>query len=577
MIKKPEKKILLMGNPNVGKSAIFSRLTGARVTISNYPGTTVGFSQGYMKLDEDNMAVVIDVPGVYHLEPACRADEVTCEMLEEGDLVVNIVDATNLERNLFLTLELRERGRPMVVALNMWDETRHKGIEIDVEKLEKELGVPVVPTCGITGFGIKELVEQLRVAEKRDFAPLARDQKWEEIGKTVELSQTLHHHHHTFLERIEDLSTRPATGLPIAALVIYVSFMIVRSIGEGLIRYVLDPLFNDLWTPLMMKFSALLGGGGLIHDILIGRLVGGGIVYRESFGLLTTGLYVPIAAVLPYIVSFYLVLGILEDFGYLPRLATLVDNLMHRLGLHGYAIVPMILGLGCNVPGAMALRLMENRREKFIAATLMAVAVPCMAQIAMIVGLVGERGGRYVAMIFGILFAILIIKGLIMNRVLKGKSPEILWEIPPYRLPQPAAVIKKLWMRVSNFLREAVPYVLLGVFIVNILYMIGIFDLMSKVFSPVLSGLWGLPKDTISAMLIGFLRKDVAVGMLAPLGLSTKQLVIACTILAVYFPCMATFVVMLRELGAKDMAKSAGIMIFTALLVGTILNFALRF
>ncbi|MGB2599343.1 MAG: ferrous iron transporter B [Candidatus Omnitrophota bacterium] len=569
------KKILLMGNPNVGKSAIFSRLTGARVTISNYPGTTVGFTQGYMKLGESEIDVVIDVPGVYNLEPLCKADEVAVEMLDEGDMVINIVDATNLERNLFLTLELRERNVPMIVALNMWDETRHKGITIDIEKLEKELGVPVVPTCGITGVGIKELVERLKTEKKTGIKPLDRDQKWEEIGRIVDLAQELHHHHHTFLQRLEDVSTRPITGLPIAVLVIYLSFSVIRFIGEGLIGYVFEPLFERFWLPIMERFSLALGSGGFIHDIFVGKLVEGQVVFRESFGLLTTGLYVPIAAVLPYILSFYLVLGILEDFGYLPRLATQVDNLMHRLGLHGYAIVPMILGLGCNVPGAMALRLMESRREKFIAATLMAVAVPCMAQIAMIVGLVGERGGGYVAIIFGTLLAVLIIKGLLMNRFLKGKSPEILWEIPPYRLPQPLAVVKKLWMRVSEFLKEAVPYVLLGVLAVNLLYILGVFDLLSRLFAPVLSGLWGLPKETISALLIGFLRKDVAVGMLAPLNLSTKQLVIACTVLAIYFPCMATFIIMVRELGAKDMAKAASIMIFVALVVGTIMNLVL--
>ena len=569
------KKILLMGNPNVGKSVIFSRLTGARVTISNYPGTTVGFSQGNMKLSGEERGVLIDVPGVYNLEPACKADKVALEMLEHGDIVVNIVDATNLERNLFLTLELRERKVPVVVALNMWDETRHKGIEIDCKKLEKELGVPVIPTCGITGEGTKDLVEAIRHARKKSFDILNKDQKWEEIGRIVNTAQVLHHHHHTFLERLEDISTRPLTGLPIAVLVIVVGFLVIRSIAEGLIGYLLEPLFKGFWLPLVARLSALLGGGGIFHDMLIGKLIDGQLDLGMSFGLLTTGLYVPFVAVLPYILSFYLVLGILEDFGYLPRLATQVDNLFHRLGLHGYAIIPMILGLGCNVPGAMALRLLETRREKFIAATLMGVAVPCMAQIAMIVGLVGQRGGQYVAAIFGILLAILIIKGLLMNRLIKGASPEVLWEIPPYRLPQPKAVIKKLWMRVSEFLKEAVPYVLLGIFIVNLLYLLGVIRLMSRFFAPVVTGLWGLPVETISAMLIGFLRKDVAVGMLGPLALTTKQLVVACTVLTVYFPCAATFMVMARELGARDMAKAAGLMMSTAIIVGTLLNLIL--
>jgi ferrous iron transport protein B len=568
-----DKKVLLMGNPNVGKSVIFSRLTGARVAVSNYPGTTVGFTHGEMKFGAEEVALLIDVPGVYNLHALSRAEEVAVEMLEENDnVVINVVDATNLERNLFLTLELKERGIPVVVALNMWDETRHKGIEIDIAKLEQELGLPVVSTCGLTGEGIKDLVERLTTVEAKDFPKLHKDQKWEEIGRILDVSQKLHHHHHTLLERLEDISTRPLTGLPIAAFVLYVSFRAVVFMGEGMINYVMDPLFDKVWWPFVTKISEHLGKSGVIHDILIGKLVAGDVDFGLSFGLLTAGLYVPLVAVLPYIISFYLVLGILEDLGYLPRLATQVDNLMHQLGLHGYAIVPFIMGLGCNVPGAMALRLMEGRREKFIAATLMAIAVPCMAQIAMIVGLVGSRGGEYVALIFGVLFAVLVIKGLILNRLMKGRSPEILWEIPPYRMPRPIAVIKKLWMRVSGFLMEAIPFVLLGVFIVNILYISGIFDWLANIFAPILNGLWSLPKETISAMIIGFLRKDVAVGMLRPMGLTTKQLVIACTVLALYFPCLATFIVMMRELGIKDMLKSVGLMLLTAVVVGGLMN-----
>jgi len=564
--------ILLMGNPNVGKSVIFSRLTGVKVSISNYPGTTVGFSQGEMIIPSGEVATVIDVPGVYSLDPVSKADEVAVEMFEKGDIIVNVLDATNLERNLFLALELREKGVPMVVALNIWDEARHKGIEIDVGKLEKELGVPVVPTCAITGAGIKELVEHLGSLRSKTFHPLDRDRKWEEIGRITGISQKIHHHHHTFLERMEDISTRPLTGFPIAVGVIYLSFMAVRAVGEGLINFVFDPLFENFWLPVMNRLSGIMGGAGFAHDMLIGKLIDGRIDFGQSFGLLTTGLYVPLAAVLPYIASFYLILGILEDLGYLPRLATQVDNLMHHLGLHGYAIVPFILGLGCNVPGAMALRLMENRREKFIAATLMATAVPCVAQVAMIVGLVGERGGGYLGIVFGTLLIVFVVKGLILNRVMKGRSPEILWEIPPYRIPRPAAVLKKLWMRVSGFLTEAVPYVLAGVFVINVLYFFGVFDIFANFFAPVLNKLWGLPKETISAMLIGFFRKDVAVGMLAPLGLTNGQLVIACTVLAIYFPCIATFIVMARELGIKDMLKAACLMLFTAIVVGAVMN-----
>ncbi len=564
-------KILLMGNPNVGKSAIFSRLTGAKVMISNYPGTTVEFSQGRMKIGDENV-MIIDVPGTYTLEPTCKAEDVACRMLQEGGLVINIVDATNLERNLHLTLQLIEKGISVVVALNMWDDTKHRGIHIDVKKIEEHLGVPVIPTCGLTGEGIKELIDRLPEAKVINLPVSSDSQKWEKIGKTVEEVQRLTHRHHTLLEILEDLSIKPLTGLPIAMGVIYCAFWIVRFIGENLIGYIFQPLFTQLWLPLMMKLSVLLREGTFLHHIVIGNLIDGKIDFGQSFGILTTGLFLPIAMILPYIFSFYLILGVLEDLGYLPRLAVLADNLMHHLGLHGYAIIPFILGLGCNVPGALATRVLEERREKFIAATLMAIAIPCMAQIAMIVGIVGQRGGKYVAIVFGTLFFLLIIKGLILNKILKGVSPEILVEIPPYRMPQATAVIKKLWMRLSGFLKEALPFVLLGVFFVNIIYALKVIDFFTYIFSPILTNLWGLPQEAIGALIVGFLRKDVAVGMLGPLNLTTKQLVIGSTILAVYFPCIATFVVLIRELGVKDMLKATLIMVVVALSVGTMLN-----
>jgi ferrous iron transport protein B len=325
----------------------------------------------------------------------------------------------------------------------------------------------------------------------------------------------------------------------------------------------------------MTSLSASLSDQTFLHHIFIGNLIDGQIDFGQSFGLLTTGLFVPIGIVLPYIVSFYLVLGILEDFGYLPRLAVLVDNFMHHLGLHGYAIIPFILGLGCNVPGALATRLLEERREKFIAVTLMAIAIPCMAQVAMIIGLVGQRGAQYVVIVFSTLFILLVVKGLILNKILKGVSPEILVEIPPYRIPQLKAVLKKLWMRLFGFIYEALPFVFVGILFINILYALKIMDFFSDLFSPVLTGLWGLPKEAVSALVIGFLRKDVAVGMLGPLNLTDKQLVIGSTILAVYFPCIATYVNIARELGLKDLLKTTSIMILVALLTGALLNLIL--
>ena len=563
-----------MGNPNVGKSVVFSRLTGVQVIASNYPGTTVGYTRGSMKLGEETIEV-IDVPGTYTLEPTSEAEEVALKMLEDGDIVINVIDATNLERNLNLTLQLLEKGIPMVVALNMWDDVGHRGIHIDLERLRGLLGVPLIPTVAVTGQGIKELAENIPRAGSPQSLPRSHDERWAAIGNIIEQVQQVTHRHHTWLERLEDASVRPLAGGLIAAVILAGTFFLIRFIGESLIGYVLDPLFQTLWTPVILKLSGLLGGSGLLHTTLIGNIASGEINYVESFGLLTTGLYVPLAMVLPYIFSFYLALGLLEDIGYLPRLAILMDTIMHRLGLHGYAIIPTLLGLGCNVPAVLATRILESKRERFIAATLISIAVPCAALQAMVFGLVGEHGFHYVAIVFGTLLVVWIILGFIINRLAKGFSPELLIEIPPYRLPLWRTVLQKLWMRVYGFLKEAVPIILAAVLVINILYALGVFDAIANFTAPVVTGLLGLPKEAVVALVIGFLRKDVAVGMLAPLALTAEQLVVGCVVLAMFFPCIATFVVLLRELGVTGMLKSAGIMIATALLVGGLLNLIL--
>lgn len=567
-------KILLLGNPNVGKSAFFHRLTGVRVVASNYPGTTVGYTKGYLKLgDETNE--VIDVPGTYTLEPLSKAEEVATDMLKDGDLVINVIDSTNLERNLFLTLQLMEKGIPMLIALNMWDETKHKGIQIDIEKLESLLGVPVVPTTAITGVGIKKLAGRISEAATPTASSRSHDELWAEVGRIVEQIQQVSHHHHTWLEHLGDASIKPLPGIPIAAAVLFASFWLIRFIGESLIGYVFEPIFNNLWAPLMMRLSDLLGSGGFLHNILVGELIGGEIDFTQSFGILTTGLFIPLGAVLPYVVAFYLVLGFLEDLGYLPRVAVLLDTIMHRMGIHGYAIIPTLLGLGCNVPGIMATRILESKRERFIVATLISIAVPCAALQAMVIGLVGGVGWQYVAIVYATLFVVWLALGLILNLAVKGFSPELLIEIPPYRLPPPRILATKLWMRIRGFLREAIPIVMLGILVVTILYALNVFDYIADFASPVVSGLFGLPEEAASAISIGFLRKDMAVGMLGGLSLTPSQLVVGSVVLAMFFPCIASFTVLFKELGLKRMLASTGIMLVVSLIVGSALNLIL--
>ena len=560
------KKIILMGNPNVGKSVVFSRLSGANVIASNYPGTTVDFSKGKMRIEGEAFEI-IDAPGTYSLEPTNKAEEVSSRILKEADIILNVLDATNLERNLYLTLELLEKDTPIIIVLNLWDEAKHLGIHIDEKKLEKLIGVPVVTTVALTGEGIKNLVSRIKEAKSNEkIKPTSDEGRWIEIGSIIKQVEQVEHRHHSFRDIISDLTIKPVTGIPIAFGIIFFAFWFVRFIGEALINFVFDPIFNDLYRPVLYQLSDVLGPG-FLNNLLLGDF-GPEVEFIESLGALTTGIYVPFAAVLPYIISFYFTLSLLEDIGYLPRLATLVDKVFHKLGMHGHGIVPLFLGLGCNVPGALSTRTLESRKQRFISATLLAICVPCMAQMAMVFGVLGVYGIYYIGIVFLTLTILYILIGLILNRFLQGESPEIFLEIPSYRRPSFKATLKKTWMRVRWFLKEAIPYLFFGVIIINLLYSVGILQWIGNSLSPLMQGLFGLPGDASLVLITGFLRKDLAVGMLVSMNLSPLQLVIAVTMLTIYFPCVATFAVLIKELGIKDMIKSAGLMLITALIVG---------
>lgn len=567
-------RVLLLGNPNVGKSAIFSRLTGSHVVVSNYAGTTVEYTRGALRT-EDAELEVIDVPGTFALEPTNRAEAVASEMIAGGDVVVNVLDATNLERGLYLTLQLLLTGKPVVVALNMWDEAQKSGIVINSGRLEEKLGVPVIATCALTGEGIPLLKKRLPEARSSSLVSENGASLWQKAADISSDVQQKAGRSATVRDKLDHATVHPAYGPFFALFVLLLSFAFVAYFGDFL-HEILEDVFELVWLPAAMWMSGLLGGGGLVHDILIGGLIDGQIHFEESFGLLTTGFYIPLAVVLPYIFSFYLVLSVLEDVGYLPRLGVVVDAFMQRLGIHGLSIVPLMLGIGCNVPGVMAGRMLETRKERFIVATLIAIVVPCMAQQAMVIGLLGQAGIAGLAIVYGTLFLLWIVTGLIMNFFIKGESPEMLIDLPAYRKSYWESLWKKIYMRMNGFIRGALPYVLLGVFVVNIFYTLGVIDYISRAFAPVITGLFGLPGEAGAALIIGFLRKDVAVGMLAPLGMELNQLIVASVVLMVYFPCIATFVVLFKEIGLRDLLKLTAIMIFVVVVTGGGLHLLLQ-
>ncbi|MBN1794538.1 MAG: fused ferrous iron transport protein A/B [Candidatus Omnitrophica bacterium] len=570
-------RVLLAGNPNVGKSVVFSRLTSLDVISSNYPGTTVDYSQGTLWLGDKKLEIC-DVPGAYSLEPTCKAEDVACRMLNETDtdLIVNVIDATNLERNLYLTLQLLECAVPMVVVLNKWDLARQKGISIDTGRLARLLKVPVIPLVALTGEGLREVVDAIqetlhRPERRTQMPPLSYEEKWKVIGEISKDMQKVVHKHPTFLDRLAEFSTSPVTGMLLALLVLSASFYLIRLIGEGLITFVAEPLYQKVYYPSLLFLLEMLPFPELARTLLIGTSG----TAMDSFGILTTGIYIPFVVVFPYIISFYFILSFLEDFGYLPRISVLADRIFHKIGLHGFATISTILGLGCKVPALLATRVLESRREKILAVALLLMIAPCMPQTAMIFSLLGRYGVRYVLLVFLILFITALSAAFFLNKVLKGIAPELIVEIPPYQLPSLSILCKKVWMRVRSFLYEAVPFIIFGVALVNVLDTLGLLEWIARIFTPVTVKLFGLPGEVTSIMILGFLRKDISIALLAPFDLSLKQLIVSCVFMVLYLPCMATSFMLFRELGLKDAIKVICLTLCTATLVSSFLYFML--
>jgi ferrous iron transport protein B len=566
--------ILLVGNPNVGKSALFGHLTGVSVQTSNYPGTTVEFTSGYLTMKNEKHTVW-DVPGIYRLDPESEAEKTALRMLEKGDVLVNVVDAANLERNLNLTLQLMEYGKPVILALNMWDDALKKGIRIDVKKLEKLLKVSVIPTNGLTGEGVKLLSEKCMTAKPVFVPKMTSDARWKKLGEITEKVQNMTNRKPTFIERLQDFTVHPVFGLPLALVVLFALFNLISFLGEYMTKG-LEALFSRCYTPLILKLSEILGKQSFWHELLIGTVENNALNYERAMGVLTTGLFVSLGVVFPYILLFYIVFGFLEDLGYLPRVAVTLDKTLHRIGLHGYSVIPMFLACGCNVPGLMAIRNLETRRERFITAVLTCTVIPCMAQTSLIFKAVGSRGHQYILLVFLTLFTVWMVLGAILKHGVKDSTPTLIMEVPPYRMPRLKNQMKKVRMRLTCFMKDAVPYVFFGVFLMNVLHITGAVDFLGKLFSPLITGVFGLPVETVAALIVGAVRKDAALALLLPLELTDIQTVIAVVVLTLYIPCIATATILFKELGLKDSLKALGIMFVTTVVTGGGLNLLCR-
>ena len=560
------KKIVLAGNPNVGKSLLFSRITRIGMVTANYGGTTVETKLGNF-IYQGREYEIVDGPGVYSLEEFSKTDQIALQLFDDGDIIINVIDATNLERNLNLTFQLMKLRKPMVVCLNFWEDTVHKGITIDSHALEKLLDVPVVTVSALENEGISELLASIEDARISRLT-VEPEEQWNYIGNILCNVQQLKHRHHTILERISDFTLHPIGGIIIALFVLLSMLFIVRYMGEGLINYVFEPFYSKIYDPFIQLLV-----NKVPYSIIQGLLLGYSTDPLESFGILTSGVYIALVQVFPYFFSFYFVFGFLEDFGYLPRLAVVLDKFFHKLGLHGYSSIPVMLGLGCKVPAFMATRGLTNRREKILTISLIFMSVPCLSQSAMIVSLGMRYGVVVVLAIYGILAAMALGMNYMMNKLYKkGDIPEFFTEFPSCRIPSVKLLADKLRIRMVQYFAEVLPMIAVGVLLLNVLNVTHILSFITELIEKPVHWLFGLPPEIAPVMLLNFLRKDASVALLVPLNLNAYQFIIANIFLVLSTPCVASFMTMIKELGIRTTLKIIGVILLMTLVVTSLLH-----
>jgi len=610
--------IALAGNANVGKSVIFNYLTGLHQHIGNWPGKTVERAEGTLHFKGYTIDI-IDLPGIYSLSTYSLEELISRKYIavERPDVVINVVDASVLERNLFFTLQLMELETPMIIALNQMDIAKKKGIEIDTEKLEKLLGIPVISTVAIKGVGIFKLLEKaIEIIEKGEKAKpvevkygeevedrIARITKmvekiqfWyppryvavkllegdEEISKEVQgmdptiIStaeklaaeiEKLHGHSCSTVitseryeiagciareaqklvppikapieERLHTLTTHKILGYPIMAVSLLLVFYSIFTFGDHTSELLSNFFYG--WEPI---FASIFG------IEIVGKLVWGGII---------EGVIAGVTIALPYIVPFYIILYFLEDSGYLSRIAFLMDNAMHKIGLHGKAFIPIMLGYGCNVPACLGCRIMETERERLLAA-FVTTLVPCAARTVIILGLVGEFVGiQWALMLYVFDLLVIFALGRLAFRTLPGEPTALIMEMHDYRVPHPKTVLKQTWFRLAEFIKIAFPLIIIGSLAIKLAEVLGLLEPIATALSPVTVVWLGLPAITGITLIFGVLRKELTLIMLATLlgttnfaqVLTPVQIIVFTLVAMFYIPCIATITALVREFGWK--------------------------
>jgi ferrous iron transport protein B len=507
--------------------------------VSNFPGTTVDATYGRWK-----GRPVVDGPGTYGLGEHSEEERVATELVRSAATVVNVVDAAHLDRDLFLTLQLAETGVPMVVVLNLIDEARRAGVEPDPAALERELGVPVISTVAVKGEGIAELEAAIeRARPGRWSSPegaddLARRRAADELYARVVRGRRRRRRAAEWLDRA---SVTLHWGLPMMGVTLAAIYFLVGDlVAQHLVDFTETRLGGELWEPFARSLVEGIGIGGPVGEILVGE-----------FGLFTMTVTYIVFLLAPLVLAFYFCLALLEDSGFLPRIAALVDRALGVLGLNGRAVIPIILGFGCVTMGTITTRVLSTQRERTIATALLNFAIPCSAQLAIIAALLAGVGGGWVFAYAAIILIMLVVVGTVLGRLVPGESAPLLIELAPLRWPRPGAVARKTLVRVYGFLREATPWFALGALIVATLQLSGGLDFWERLLRPLMVDWLRLPAETARAIVMGLVRRDYGAAGLYQMGLTPPQALVALVVITLFVPCVASIMVMTKEHGAR--------------------------
>lgn len=635
----PRRPVVLVGPPNVGKSALFFRLTGRYATVSNYPGTTVDLLMG--RLPEG--APLLDTPGIHSLFPLSAEEQVTQALIlsAQPQAVIQVADARHLRQALLLTLQLAELELPLVLDLNLMDEAQAEGIEIDLEGLAARLGIPVAATVAVSGHGLdrlRALIPEARIPRVRptyeapleealqrleECLPPAPGRRYRAIGlllgdpwtcqqvpdeglrqEAAALRGALEAHYGRPLlyvltrqryqwaerlldglvrrtpraagvrqglrERLDALMLHPIGGWLVIAVALWLTYQIVGVFGaQVLVGFLEETVFGAWILPALTALAQRWIPWGLVRDFLLG-----------PYGQISMALTYGLAIVLPIVGTFFLMFSLMEDSGYLPRLAVMLNRPFKALGLNGRAVLPMVLGLGCVTMATMTTRVLQTRRERVLVTLLLALAVPCSAQLGVIFGMIAMAGPGALGIWLAVVAAVLGLVGALAARVLPGEPSDFILELPPLRAPRLENLALKTLARIEWYLKEVVPLFMLSTAILFALDRLGLLGGIERAMAPLVTGWLGLPPQTAGMFLLGFLRRDYGAAGLFDLAregaLTPHQILVSLVVVTLFVPCIATVMMMIKEHGWRTAAAISAFVFPFAFLVGGVIHHALR-